>query len=183
MRFRTYLRGLFSSAFALLLLMGCSNTQSLQEYYVDNSENPNFLILDVPANIVKLDEQQMSSEQRDAISSLRKLNILAFKKTTENEDSYKVESAKVREILKNSDFKELMKLNTPYGKGVVKYIGEGDAIDEVVIYGDSRDNGFALIRVLGDNMNPAHIAQLMQTLQSSDMDGEGLKELAGLFKG
>ena len=166
-----------------LLLLGCSSTQSLQEYYVDNSENPNFLALDVPANILKLDEAALDETELAALKSLRKLNILFFKKTQENAQAYREESAKVKEILKNSDFKELMKLNTQFAKGVIKYSGDGDAIDEVVIYGDSKDKGFGLIRVLGDDMNPAHFMQLMQALQKSDMKGEGFSELVGMLKG
>ncbi len=171
------------SLLGALLLLGCSSTQSLQEYYVDNSENPNFLALDVPANILKLDEAALDETELAALKSLRKLNILFFKKTQENAQAYREESAKVKEILKNSDFKELMKLNTQFAKGVIKYSGDGDAIDEVVIYGDSKDKGFGLIRVLGDDMNPAHFMQLMQALQKSDMKGEGFSELVGMLKG
>ena len=150
---------------------------------MDNSENPNFLALDVPANILKLDEASMDETQRNALKSLRKLNILVFQRTAENENEYTQETAKVKAILKNSDFKDLMKLNTQYAKGVIKYSGDGDAIDEVVIYGDSQEKGFGLIRVLGDDMNPAHFMQLMQAVQKADVDGEGFKELMDLFKG
>ena len=171
-------------ALALLLALGsCSGTQSLQEYFVDNAENPNFLSLDIPANILKLDEAELSDEHREALGSLRKLNILAFRKTDANDAAYAEESAKVKAILKNPDFKELMKLNTQYGKGVVKYLGSNDAIDEVVIFGDSQDKGFALVRVLGKKMNPAHFMQVMQALQNSDLEGQGLGDLAGLLKG
>jgi hypothetical protein len=176
-------KGIWGVALSLLLLAGCSGTQSLQEYYVDNAENPNFLALDVPANIVKLDAANLSETQKEALASLRKLNILAFRKTTENAQAYREESARVKEILGNPDFKELMKLNSKMAKGVVKYLGEGDAIDEVVIFGDSKEEGFALIRVLGNDMNPAHLMQLMQALQKSDLDGEAFRELSGLFKG
>ncbi|MDX1331650.1 MAG: DUF4252 domain-containing protein [Robiginitalea sp.] len=172
-----------ASLLGVFVLLGCSSTQSLQEYYVDNSENPNFLAIDVPANILKLDEADLDETQRTALKSLRKLNILVFQKTTENAKEYKAETAKVKEILKNSDFKDLMKLNTPYARGVVKYSGDGDAIDEVVIYGDSQDKGFGLIRVLGDDMNPAHFMQLMQAIQKADVDGDGFKELMGMLKG
>ncbi|MEJ2585735.1 MAG: DUF4252 domain-containing protein [Robiginitalea sp.] len=178
-----FIKGVTGSLLGVFLLLGCSSTQSLQEYYVDNSENPNFLALDVPANILKLDEASLDETQRAALKSLRKLNILWFQKTAENANEYKAETAKVKEILKNSDFKELMKLNTQYAKGVIKYSGEGDAIDEVVIYGDSQDKGFGLVRVLGDDMNPAHFMQLMQAIQKADVDGEGFKELVGLLKG
>ncbi len=172
------------AALALLLVLGsCAGTQSLQEYFVDNAENPNFLSLDIPANILKLDETELSDEEREAMASLRKLNILAFRKTEANAAAYTEESAKVKAILKNPDFKELMKLNTQYGKGVVKYLGSDDAIDEVIIFGDSREKGFALVRVLGKKMNPAHFMQVMQALQNSDLEGQGLGDLAGLLKG
>lgn len=183
MKIRTVLTGVLGSMSALLFMAGCSSTQTLQEYYVDNTENPNFLAVDVPANILKLDEASLDETQRAALKSLRKLNILVFQKTTENAQEYMEETARVREILKNSDFKELMKLNTRYAKGVIKYTGDGDAIDEVVIYGDSQDKGFGLIRVLGEDMNPAHFMQLMQAVQKADVDGDGFKELMDMIKG
>ena len=183
MKIHTLFKGIAASLMGAVLLLGCSSTQSLQEYYVDNTENPNFLAIDVPANILKLDEASLDDTQRAALKSLRKLNILVFQKTAENANEYKQETAKVKEILKNSDFKDLMKLNTQYAKGVIKYSGDGDAIDEVVIYGDSQEKGFGLIRVLGDDMNPAHFMQLMQAIQKADMDGDGFKELMGMLKG
>ncbi len=181
MKLHTAIKGILGGMAAMLFLAGCSNTQSLQEYYVSNSENPNFLAIDVPATILNLDEAEMSEQQRNTLKSLRKLNILAFKKTDENAQEYKSESAKVREILKNSDYKELMKLNTRSAKGVVKYTGDGDAIDEVVIFGDMSDKGFALIRVLGDDMNPAHFVQLMQAVEKADANGKGFEELTEMF--
>ncbi|MEX0288414.1 MAG: DUF4252 domain-containing protein [Flavobacteriaceae bacterium] len=168
---------------AVLVLGACSSNQSLQEYYVDNSENPNFISLDVPTSILNLEDAELTDVQRTALKSLRKLNLLAFKKTTDNAAEYKVEKAKVNSILKDDEFVELMKLNSKYGKGVIKYLGDEDAIDEVIIFGNSNDKGFALIRVLGDDMNPAHIIQLMQAIQKSDYKGEGLGEIGKFLKG
>ncbi len=178
--FKLYLVGALA---LLMLLAGCSSTQSLQEYYVDNAENPNFLSLDLPANILKLEESELSDNEQEALGSLRKLNILAFRKTEANTAEYKEESKKLKAILKNEKFKELMTLNTKYGKGFIKYLGDDDAINEVIIYGDSKENGFAVIRVLGKDMNPANFVQLMQSLQQSDFEAEGLQELAGMLKG
>lgn len=166
-----------------VLFSSCASQQSLQEYYVDNQENPNFISLDIPASILKMDEVELTEQQRQAVESLRKFNLLAFKKTEDNVADYKLEKAKVKEILKGEDFIELMKINSEYGKGVIKYLGEDDAIDEVIIYGDSKDQGFALVRVLGKNMNPAHIMQIMQAIQKSDYTGEGLGEIGKFLKG
>ena len=166
-----------------VVLASCSSQQSLQEYYVDNKENPNFISLDIPASILRMDEVELTEVQREAVESLKKFNLLAFKKTADNTAAYKVEKAKVKEILKDDEFVELMKINSEYGKGVIKYLGDEDAIDEVIIYGDSEDKGFALIRVLGDDMNPAHIVQLMQAIQKSEYRGEGLGDIGKFLKG
>lgn len=175
---------IFSSIVLLfLVLSACSSTQSLQEYYVDNSENPNFLSLDIPTSILNLDNADLSAIQKEALGSLKKLNILAFKKTAENAEAFKIEKANVKAILKNDKFIELMKMNTSYGKATVRYLGDENAIDEVIIYGANDEKGFALIRVLGNKMNPAHMVQLLQAIQKSDYKGEGLEKLGELMKG
>ena len=58
---------MFMTLALLLALSSCSSTQSLQEYFVDNAENPNFLSLDVPANILKLDEVELDDSQREVL--------------------------------------------------------------------------------------------------------------------
>lgn len=164
-----------------VFLVSCSSTQTLQEYYVDNSENPNFLSLDLPASLLNLDKVALTPEQKTAMASLKKLNILAFKKTTENASAYISEKANVRAILKNDKYEELMKVNTSFGKGTISYLGEDDAIDEVIVYGYSDDKGFMLVRVLGDNMNPADLMQVIQAIEKSDFNGEQLKQLGAFF--
>jgi hypothetical protein len=171
------------TVFIFITLTACSSTQSLQEYYVDSSENPNFLSFDVPTSILNLEEAELTPTQKAAVGSLRKLNILAFKKSDKNGAEYQVEKTKVNAILRNSDYTELMKMNTEYGKATVKYLGDDTAIDEVIIFGNSDEKGFALIRVLGDDMNPAHLVQLLQAIQKSDFKGEGLEKVGDLFKG
>lgn len=166
----------------VITMTSCSSEQSLQEYYVNNSENPNFLSFDVPASILDLNEVDLSKQQKDAITALKKLDILAFKKTEDNTASYATEKSMVKSILANADFIELMKMKTPFGNATVRYLGDEDAIDEVVIYGDNDEKGFALIRVLGDDMNPANTFQLLQAIQKSNYKGEGLEKLGELLK-
>ncbi len=171
------------SALLLMVFLACATSQSLQEYYVDNAENPNFMAIDLPVSLLNLDKANLTEEQQAAVASLRKLNILAFKKSAANDAEFQKERAHVREILKNGKFTELMKMNTSYGKATVNYLGEDDAIDEVVIYGDSKDKGFVLVRVLGKNMNPAMMIQFMQALEKSDYQGEGLEQVGKFLKG
>ena len=166
----------------VVTVMSCSSTQSLQEYYVDNSENPNFLSVDLPVSLLKMTNEAMTETQKEAFESLKKLNILAFKKTMENVSEYQIEKANVKAILDNDRFTELMKINTSFGKATIKYLGKDDAIDEVVIYGDNDDKGFLLVRVLGNDMNPANFFQVIKALEKSDYNGEGLKEIGELIR-
>ncbi len=167
----------------LVLLSACSSTQSLQEYFVDSSENPNFLSADLPVSLLNLEKVDLNAEEKDALASLQKLNVLAFKKAADNAMEYDVEKKKVKAILKRDKFNELMRMNTSYGKATIKYLGENDAIDEVIIYGDNKEKGFLLVRVLGDDMNPAHIMQFIKAIQKSDYKGEGLGELGEFIRG
>jgi hypothetical protein len=164
------------------MLMACSSTQSLQEYYVDNAENPNFLSLDLPVSLLNMDEADLSIEEREAMASLKKLNVLAFKRNEANKVEFTAEKNKVNAILKNEKFTELMKINTSYGKASIKYLGDEDAIDEVVIFGDSDDKGFMLVRVLGKDMNPAHLVQFLRAIEKSDYKGDGLGAIGDFIK-
>lgn len=171
---------------AMLLIFAisaCSSTQSLQEYYVDNADNPNFLSVDLPVSLLNMEKADLTDDQREALGSLKKLNILAFKITEDNHNEFQKEKANINAILKNGKFTELMKMNTSYGKASVRYLGDDDAIDEVIIYGDSEDKGFMLVRVLGKNMNPAKLVQFMKAVEKSDYKGEGLGEIGNFLKG
>lgn len=166
----------------LLLITSCANKPSLQEYFVQNQQNPNFLSLDLPASILNLQKKNLTAKEQKAIASLKKLNLLAFRLTPDNANAFTAEKTKIKAILQNDDFVVLMKIKSSYGTGVIKYLGNEDAINEVIIYGDSSEKGFALIRVLGKDMNPAQLIPLIQAMQKSDYKGEGLEQIGELLK-
>ncbi len=170
-------------AFVVLLMVNaCSSTQSLQEYYVDNSDNPNFISFDIPTSILNIKDPGLSQTQKEAIESFKKLNILAFKKNADNAADYIVEKAKLKNVLKADKYTELMKFNTSFGKATIKYLGDEDAIDEVVVYADNKEKGFAIVRVLGNNMNPAHLVELINALEKSNYKGQGLDRLKKILE-
>lgn len=166
-----------------IILSSCSSEQSLQQYYVNNAENPNFLSFDLPASLLNLEKVELNEEEKEAVSSLKKLNVLAFQKKEDNNTAYIVEKAAIKAILKGPDFSELMKMNTEFGRATIRLKGDDDAIDEIVIYGDNDEKGFILIRVLGTNMNPANFVQLIKAMEKSNFVGKGLEQLGDLIKG
>ncbi|WP_276167183.1 DUF4252 domain-containing protein [Zobellia alginiliquefaciens] len=173
---------IIAAVLLLVVVSACNSTPSLQQYYVANSENPNFLTLDLPVGLLNIKEAQLSHEQKESLGSLKKLNVLAFKKTEDNQADFQKEKTVIKSIMANEDFTELMKMNTDFGKATIKYLGDDDAIDEVVIYGDNDEKGFLVVRVLGNNMNPAKMIQFIQALEKSNIDGGELSEALSFMK-
>jgi hypothetical protein len=49
------------------------------------------------------------------------------------------------------------------------------------VFGNQKENGFAVVRVLGKDMNPTSIMDMISVLKESKIDMEQLKPLKALF--
>ncbi|UMB54576.1 DUF4252 domain-containing protein [Lutibacter sp. A64] len=168
--------------FVMFAFISCNNSPTLQEYYVTSKENDAFISVDLPANILQLKNNEVSEDVKQTLASIKKVNFLALQLTDSNEALYTSEKLKVKAILKNPKYKQLMRMNLGKGAVSVNYLGEEDAIDEVVLFGSDNNKGFAVVRVLGENMNPAEIMKMAQEIEL-DGDSEQLKQLGGLING
>ena len=86
---------------ALLLLVGCNSEPSLQKYFVENSENKDFIAVDVSPSILNVDASKLTADQAKALRSFDKMNILAFKRNDKNQAQFEAERSKVNAILKD----------------------------------------------------------------------------------
>lgn len=165
------------------VLTSCGQGETLQGYYVANQEKANFLSVDIPTSLVGVDETSLTVEQKEAYNSVSKLNMLGFRLTEDNVEEYKAELAKVREILKDERYHELIRAgNNTDGKIVVKYIGDDSSIDELIVFGNANDRGFAIVRVLGDNMEPAKIMTLGEAVSNANSGENRVEEFMNFFK-
>jgi len=160
--------------------VACDSHPSLQKYYVDSKENNEFISVDLPASILELKDSEVSQEIKEVLATIEKVNFLAFQITETNKTLFDEEKLKVKEILENPKYKQLMRMNMGGGNVTVNFLGEEDAIDEVIIFGSDNEKGFAVVRVIGENMNPAEILKLAQEIK---LDGNSaqLKQLEGLL--
>ena len=164
----------------MLVLVSCNSSPTLQKYYVDSKENDAFISVDLPANILQLKNNEVSEDVKQTLASIKKVNFLALQLTDSNKELYASEKLKVKAILKNPKYKQLMRMNLGKGAVSVNYLGEEDAIDEVVLFGSDNNKGFAVVRILGENMNPSEIIKIAQEIKL-DGDSEQLKQLGGLI--
>jgi hypothetical protein len=165
-----------------ILLFSCSNKPTLQKYFVDNMEDKDFIAIDISPSILNIEKISLSDSEKKALETFDKMNIIAFKKDSLNNNKFKKEEAKVKAILKDKTYQELMKFGSDKQAASVYFIGEDDNIDEFILYAKNADSGFAIVRVLGDNMNPADIFTLIEVLKKSNVDMEQLKPLEAILK-
>lgn len=177
------MKKLLIAAVAALSLASCSQEPTIQKYFVESSEKPNFVTLDIAPSIIKADSLDLSKEEKTALESLDKLNILMYKRDDKNAKVYAEEKASVKKLLKEDQYEELMKFSSADGSGgSINTKGEGENIDEfaVMVYND--DTGFGVVRVLGEDMTPTHVMTIAGLLQKANLDMAQLKPLQEMLK-
>lgn len=168
--------------FTAVIFTSCGNDASLQHYYVDNQESKNFISQDIPLSLMKIDKSNFTEAQEEAYNSVNKLNFLGYKASETDTETYKAELAKVKTILSDSKYNDLMEFSDKGNKIYVKYIGTDDEADEVVVFGSAKDMGFGIVRILGDDMNPEKMVTLISALQNANIGEDQVEDIMNFFK-
>lgn len=179
----TIVRNIIPFILLLLLTISCSNSGSLQAYFVDHQEQPGYLTLDVPKSILNINEADLNTDEKEAFKSIERLNMLAYKIDSENSEVFNQELEKVKIILETDKYEELMRGgNVKDGKFVIKFTGDVENIDELVLLGHASDKGFAIVRVLGKNMSADKMMNLSKIMSKSNIEEDAFKDLVNFFK-
>ena len=102
--------------------------------------------------------------KKSTLKSIRKVNVVALP-IKGNEDNYETEKNKLKNIFKdNKEYKSLMSMKAKGMKVNLYYTGDTDSIDEVIAFGYGEKAGVGVARLLGDNMNPAKIIEMMNNI-------------------
>lgn len=181
---KTSIKNIVASLLIAVALASCGyGGETLQGYYVINQEAPNFISIDIPVSFVDLEQANLTKVQLEAYESIDKLNMLGYRKSDDNIEAYKTELAKVQTILKDERYQDLFRGgNSTDGKIIVKYIGTDTTIDELIIFGTMNDAGFGIIRVLGDNMEPAKIMKLGEVVNQMSSNENAVQDFMQFFK-
>ena len=167
----------------LLFVCSCETNPTLQKYYVKNTESADFVSIDLAPSIINTGKIKLTSEEKAALQSFDKMNILAFKSDSTQLEKYNKEISEVKSILKDDSYQQLMKAGSGSDGAAIYFVGNDDEhIEEFVVLAGKKENGFAVVRVLGNDMNPTHIMNMLKLLQKSNVDLEQLKPLQQLMK-
>lgn len=171
---------ILSLVLATTALFSCANEPSLQEYYVENQKDNKFIALDVPTSMFA-NTEALDENQKTTLESVKKINLLALP-VKENMEAYEAEKTELANIFKDEKYQLLMKYGSNNRKAEIYFTGNEEAIDELIVYGYDDTKGVGVARILGEDMNPQKLMELMQSLDSGDVNLEGLQKITGMFK-
>ena len=148
----------------VVVFASCSKTQSIQFYYVEKFEDPNFLVIDIPTSILGINNEVLNEEEQAALDSFQKLNVLMFRKTAANGEQFPEELKTVREIIDGQQFDPLMVVSDRQFSGKLLLEGSVERPDEIVFFGSATDEGFLLARLIGSKMQVEKAVVLAKAL-------------------
>ncbi len=166
----------------VVAFVSCNNSKSLQTYFVDNQEASNFISQDIPISMVKIDDSKFTDEQKEAYKSVKRLNFLGYRVDGTEAEVFKAELVKVKAILNDEKYNDLMEFSNKGNKIIVKYIGTDEEADEVVIFGSSKELGFGIVRVLGNDMDPDKMITLVTAMQNANVDENQVQDIMNMFR-
>jgi len=167
---------------AVLTLFSCSNEKSLQRYLVDRQDDDSFLKIDIAASLLQTDNNNLSQEEKDILETVKKINVVAYPIEGENAADYEVKRQELKDILNQGQYKMLMKYGSNKQGATLKYLGEENSIDEIIVFASDDEKGFALFRLLGDKMEPAKMMKLMNAIEKGDLDVSKLESIGNIFQ-
>ncbi|CAM1353981.1 DUF4252 domain-containing protein [Tenacibaculum insulae] len=175
---------IYSLLLVAFVTVSCKKEASLQNYLVESQDKKGFVNLDVPASILQLSVDKASEEDKKAFNSIRKVSITGLPYKDTDEKTYEEEKEKLKEILKKSSYKKLINFKKDGMHATIYYSGKADAIDEIIAFGYGKELGVGIARLLGNNMNPGKIMEMMRKtkVDANGLDLNQFKSLLGSNK-
>ncbi len=166
---------------ALVALTSCSD-KSLQKYLVEKQDDDKFVKMDLAASLLEGRNSNFTQEEKDILKTIKKVNVVAYPITDGDTADFEKERNELKNILDQEKYKELTRIKSNDWNATLKYTGEEDAIDEIIVFASDNNRGFAVFRLLGENMRPDQMIKLMESAERGDMDLSKLSGFGEIFK-
>ncbi len=162
-------------------LISCSD-KSLQKYLVEKQDDNKFVKMDVAASLLEGENSNFTQEEKDILGTIKKVNIVAYPIKDGDTADFLKERNELKDILDQDKYKELTRIKSNDWSATLKYTGEEGAIDEVIVFASDNNRGFAVFRLLGENMRPDQMIKLMKSAERGDLDVSKLSGFGEIFK-
>lgn len=170
------------TALAALLMASCSNEPTVQKYFVEKAEQKGFMAVDIAPSIIKTDKLKLNADEKKALDCLHHINVIFYKADSTNIQQVAKEQAEVKSLLKTDKYDELIKFNGFGGGGSINTKGEGEHLEEFVIFIHQKDNGVGVVRVTGEDMTPANVMTIAGLISKGGLDMDQMKPLQQMLQ-
>lgn len=172
---------LFAFLLALVAFSSCQD-KSLQKYLVEKQDDDRFVKVDLATSLLQGRNINFTQEEKDILKTIKKVNVVAYPIKDGDTAEFQKERRELKDILNQKQYKELTRIKTNDWNATLKYMGEEDAIDEVIVFASDNERGFAIFRLLGENMRPDQMIKLMESAERGDLDASKLGGFTEIFK-
>lgn len=163
-----------------LLISACQNNKTIEHYFVEKQNEQGFVIMDLPSSLLETDNLELDDKAKDAITSIRKLNILLAR-----HDNIKLpiahEKAVVNEIMQNKMYENLLSFQDSDNQVSVYVVDKNEKIDEIIVFGSQKNETMIIVRLLGKNMKFEHLSSIVKLISEQEKTLELEKILSPLF--
>ena len=105
----------------IALSVSCNNDPSLQKYFIDHQNDTNFISVDVPASMLHTDAVHLNKEEKEALNSIHKVNLLLLPlKGGAQQNSFDKETTNIGNILNSDTYETLIRFGSNGTKVVLK---------------------------------------------------------------
>lgn len=177
----TVVRYVVGLALVALSMISCNSEPSLQKYLVEKQDDDKFMKIDLATSLILSEKSNFSAEEQKVLNSVKKINVVAYPLKGDKAE-YEVERKEVQAILANNKYQTLLKMGSNKSGATLSYTGEEEAIDELIVFASDNEKGFAIFRLIGDDMEPDDLVKLMTSIGKGDMDVSQLKSIGNLFE-
>lgn len=166
----------------VVLLAACQPSMTLQRYFVEKTEDADFLVMNIPLKMEEFFNDSMPDTTQETLESVRKINMLMFQNAKSKPEKMQQEIALVSQIFEQDRYQELMSFRSKNRQGALMVEGQLDAINEGILWYTGVDDVLIIVRFLGNQMDPKNFGELLRNLDREAFEDRLEDQLAPMIK-
>ncbi len=167
------------SILSLFVLFSSCKTDTVEEYFVNATENGDFFVTSIPTSFVQFDKDSLDTETIQQIESIKKVNFLLYQNNLDQKVKEK-EYQKAYKAIQSKQYKTLTKIKDKAYEGTFSYLGKSQKIDEIIFLGKDENDNFLIGIVKGEGISVKNIIKAMKHVKKID-ESQAKSIFEGMF--
>jgi len=155
------------SLLSLFIIFGSCKTDTVEEYFVNATENGDFFVTSIPSSIIQFDQDSLDAETIKELGSIKKINILLYQNSLDSAKKQE-EYQKAHNAVQQQQYKTLTTFKDKAYEGTFSYLGSENKIDEILFIGKDNKSNFMIGILKGDGVHVNSMIKAMKHIKKFD---------------